>query len=204
MKIALLGSTGNLGSALRDRLSRDGYHVQGLVHGELPPEQAGVMYVQGDANNYNDVLKTVQGCDAVIDVLGGPEKGTIRSEFAATIVKAMHKQGIRRIIAMGGSGILAVGPWRFEQLPIFPNDKKAVTKDHERVHQILLASGLDWMQICPSYMTKGEATGQYKLRTAHPFLLWKQSIHLADVADFIVKELAENKYIGKQVALINI
>lgn len=203
MKIALFGATGNLGLILQNRLISEGHQVRALVHDKVPDDRVGSIYVKGNALKYKDVLKTVESCEAVVDVLGGDEKSTIRSRAARFIVKAMQTQQIKRIISMGGSGILAVGPWHFEQLPVFPKNKKAVSKDHERVHQILLSSGLEWTQICPSFMTNGPAIGKYKVRVGHPFLLWKQTIRLPDVANFIAKELVENQYINKQVALIN-
>jgi len=153
--------------------------------------------------HYDDVLKVITGSDAVIDAVGGDEASTIRSQAIGNITRAMQAAHVSRVIALGGSGILRVGPWRFSQLPVFPNGKKLVTKEHEKVHQALLASNLAWTQICPSFMVEGPKTGRYKTRIGHPFLLWRQTIRLADIADFAVKELQRNEYVGKQVALIN-
>lgn len=203
MQVALFGATGNLGLILQDRLTSSGYQVRSFIHSKSPDAKPNVTYIRGDALNYADILAVIKGCDAVINALGGDEHTTVRSQAASQIVKAMQDEHLKRLICMGGSGILTVGPWHFEQLPVFPKDKRVVTKDHERVYQILLKSDLDWTQICPSIMTNGHALGRYRIRAGHPFLLWKQSIRLADVADFIIKELKENRYISQQLALIN-
>lgn len=210
MKIALFGATGNLGLLLQDDLVKNGHQVRALVHvkadyanHKATAKKPNISYILGDALIAKDIAKTIKGCEAVINVLGGDEKGTIRSQSSALIVQAMQDEHIKRIIAMGGSGILAVGPWRFEQIPVFPKDKRFVSKDHERVHQILLHTSLDWTQLCPSFMTVGPAIGSCKIRVGHPFMLWRQSIRLKDVSNFIVKELKEKRYLGKQLALIN-
>lgn len=203
MRIALLGATGNLGLALQDRLLRDGHHVQALTRTRAGVPTTGVTYIQGNALRYDDISKAIKGCTAVIDTLGGNEDGTIRSRAAALLVKAMRDQHIKHLIIMGGSGVLGVGPWKFSQLPVFPKNKKRVTEDHERVHHLLLSSGLDWTQVCPSIMTEGPAIGKYKVRVNHPFVLWKQTVRLKDVADCISKELIGNRYLSKQIALIN-
>jgi putative NADH-flavin reductase len=203
MRVALLGATGNLGAVLQERLVRDGHDVQALIHNQTPPPAKGATYIKGDALDYDDILKTIKSCTAVIDVVGGSEDSTIRSQVAALLVKAMQAQHIQRLIIMGGSGVLRVGPWKFSQMPVFPNNKRKVTKDHERVHLLLLHSDLDWTQVCPSIMTEGPAIGKYKIRVGHPFLLWKQKVRLEDVADCISKELTTNHYLHKQITLIN-
>lgn len=203
MKVALYGSTGNLGAILCRKLTDAGHMVRALTLTDVKPTYRGIVFIKGDASNYTDVLTVMQGCEAVIDALGGDEHSAVRSVFASNIIKAMHESHIARIIAMGGSGILKVGPWRFSQLPVFPRGKEDVTRDHERVHQMLLKSNLRWTQICPSYMTVGPAKGAYKIRVGHPFLLWRQSVRLEDVADFMVQELQKNAYIQEQVAIIN-
>ena len=203
MRVVLLSDTGNLGLVLQEGLLREGHHIQALIHTQAVNPAPGVTHIGGDALNYEDVLKTVEGCTAVIDALGGSEDSTIRSQTAAILVRVMQDQNIMRLIIMGGSGVLRVGPWKSSQLPVFPNNKKKITEDHERVYQLLLKSKLDWTQICPSIMTGGPATGKYKVRIGRPFLLWKQTVRLEDVADCITEELTGHRYPHKQIELIN-
>jgi putative NADH-flavin reductase len=202
-KVALFGAAGNLGTVLLRHLLDGGYEVHALVRHAPPQDSEQITYTTGNALEYDDALAMIRGCEAVIDVLGGDEHSTVRSEFITNIIKAMREARVRRIIAMGGSGILRVGPWTFSQLPVFPADKRDVTRDHERVYQLLAQSGLLWTQVCPSIMEAGPALGKYKVRIGHPFLLWKQTVRLEDVADFIIRELDGNRYVYKQVALIN-
>ena len=203
MRVALIGTTGNLGLVLQERLLKEGHHIQALIHKQGIDPMSGITYIKGDALNYEDLFITMEGCAAVIDAVGGSEDSTIRSQTAVLVVRAMQDRRIKRLIIMGGSGVLRVGPWKFSQLPVFPNNKKRVTEEHERVYQLLIKSDLNWTQICPSIMTDGPAIGKYKVKIGHPFILWKQSVRLEDVADCIIKELTENQYLHRQIALIN-
>jgi putative NADH-flavin reductase len=47
----------------------------------------------------------------------------------------------------------------------------------------------------------GERTGVYKTQDSYPTQGW--SINTGDLADFMVTELAENKYIRKKVGIAN-
>ena len=68
-----------------------------------------VTFKIGAILDYEDVHSFVRGCD---------EADTIRSQTIVNIVNAMRANGVRRIIAVGRSGVSKVGSWRFNQLPI--------------------------------------------------------------------------------------
>ena len=58
-----------------------------------------------------DVFEAINGSDAVISVLGGAFDGSdkTRSLGMKNIVKQMEKAGVKRIVAIGGPGVLNAG-----------------------------------------------------------------------------------------------
>jgi uncharacterized protein YbjT (DUF2867 family) len=78
---------------------------------------------------------------------------------------------------------------------------KSSREDHESQEIAVKESGLDWTIIRPSGLTDTPRTGVYEVGEDIP--ADTSRIARADVADFILKELEENKLIGKAVTITN-
>ena len=162
-------------------------------------------YVKGDVL-YPALLEAVMpGHDAVISVLGvrnfsGPI--TLLSEGMEAIVNVMKNTGVKRVLTIGGSGILQQTDTRLRRDdPGFPPYLHNITADHYRVYDILSHSGLDWTIVTPPYMPDGERTSEYLVEADYFPQNARNEIAVEDVADFIIKELNENKFVGKRVGI---
>ncbi len=67
--------------------------------------------------------------------------------------------------------------------------------------QIIRQSGLDWTIVRPGLLTNGPTTGRYRA-LLDPSQWRADQISRADVADFLVKEVTERKFVHKAPVLL--
>ena len=114
MRVLITGGTGLIGKVTTERLVEKGWDVR-VIGIEPEFEFNGVEYAQCDILNYDDVLRHMTGCDAVIHLaaIRGPQlapgQDVFRVNVAGTfnIFEAAAKLGIRRIVQ--ASSINALG-----------------------------------------------------------------------------------------------
>lgn len=107
------------------------------------------------------------GQDAVIDTVGGkiPYKhSTLETNVATTIVAAMQRQGVRRLVvtSMLGEGDSAANtPFYFKIL--LPTFLRGETPDKAAMESVVIASELDWVITRPPFLTEKPATGDVRV-----------------------------------------
>ncbi len=200
MKIAIFGSTGRVGSVVfQQAMSK--YEVNRLVRRGSEIDPSGTEIV-GDVLNEEDVMKTIEGSDAVISCLN-TDKDDVLSRSMPILLKAMRCHGVKRIIICGTAGILQARKdsslYRFQS-----NESKrrstTAAEDHLRAFLMLQASEMDWTVVCPTYLPDGERLGNY--RTERDVLPeGGKSISMYDTGDFIFQQLEDDSYIRSRVGL---
>lgn len=199
MKLALFGATGNLGARVLEQAAARGHAVTALVRSPAklgrPPATAKVL--AGDALDAAAVAQAVAGQDAVVNCIGG--EGEIRLQAVERILAAMREAGVRRLINLGGAGLLRLGPFTLYRLPVFPRRMLPVTLEHQKVLAALEASQLDWTFVCPGFMTADGGPG-YQARADRAFF-GGSKVPLAAVAAFIVDELETPRFLRARVAV---
>jgi len=202
MKIALFGATGKTGTLVLNNLLAKSHTVTALVRtpAKITITSPHLKLVQGDALVLSDVERAIEGCDAVISVLGLPslKPSTILTSSVGNIATAMSTKGVKRIISMGSAGILN----EMSGLPglIIGFILRNVLKDHRGAYKILHDSPLEWTVVRPLSLTDGVSTGRYRI-TETGLPKNGRSISRADVADFIVKTLEQGNYIRQSPAI---
>ena len=149
------------------------------------------------------VEKAVRGQDVVLCSLGAGTKGTIRSEGTKNIIRAMEKVGVPRLICQS---TLGVGDSRgnlnfFWKYIMFGGLLRQAYADHVSQEEYVRQSHLDWMIVRPGAFTDGSRTGEYRHGFPGIDKTTKLKISRADVADFMLKLLADNKYLHKTPGL---
>lgn len=115
MKIALIGATGNIGSAVLAELLQRGHQVTALVRaaGRLPT-QANLKEAVADALDPAQVAEAVRGHDAVISAYNpGWQHPDLYATFlrgAKAIADGVKQAGVQRLLVVGGAGSLYVAP----------------------------------------------------------------------------------------------
>ncbi|MGM0852041.1 MAG: NAD(P)-dependent oxidoreductase [Bacillota bacterium] len=200
MKIALFGSTGRVGSVVYQQANST-HEVIRLVRKEMDGQASG-MDIVGDVLNEVDVMKTIEGSDAVISCLN-TDKNDVLTWSMPILLKAMRHHGVKRIITCGTAGILQAqkdsGLYRFQSSESKRRSTTAA-EDHLRAYLILQASGMDWTIVCPTYLPDGERLGEY--RTEKDVLPEEgKSISMYDTGDFIFQQLQDDRYIRRRVGI---
>ena len=205
MRLAIFGGTGRVGRRLIEYAGRDGHGVRTLVRdpGKLPPGLNGNA-VRGDVTDSAAVLATLEGSDAVLSALGGAgltNPGSAISGGMRHIVAAMEQAGVRRVLAVAGSGVLdhPRGGLRSEA-PDFPSIFAPITREHLGTWEALRGSTLDWTLVCCPDLLDGELTRRFRAM-ADVLPPGGTSISVEDVAEFMLQQVSSAEYIRKRVGV---
>jgi len=203
---ALFGATGRAGRRLTAAALRRGYDVRALVRDAARQATVdGVTVVVGDVLDPAAVATTLDGCHAVLSSLGGgttAEPGVTRSLGMQHVVAAMQAAGLRRIVALGGGGVLDAtsAPGLRADQPTYPAVFRLVTAEHRAAWDLLRESGLDWTYVCPPDIPDGDATGVY--RTAADIMPERpKPLPTGDLAEFMVDEVEGRRFLHRRVGI---
>ncbi|MEM7064172.1 MAG: SDR family oxidoreductase [Cyanobacteria bacterium P01_B01_bin.77] len=206
MKLLIFGATGSIGRQVVEQALEQGHTVTAFARNpaNLDIQHTNLNLFQGDVLDLSSVEQAVRGQDAVVCVLGSGKKltGTIRSEGTKHIIQAMEQAGVRRLICQStlGTGDSWSNLNFYWKYVMFGFILRQVFADHERQERYVRQSHLDWTIVRPSAFIEGARTGQYR----HGFPSNDKSqlkITRADVADFILKQLITDVYLGKMPSL---
>ncbi len=207
MKITIFGSTGGTGRELV-RLALDhGHTVTAFARDEAKladMRNNQLRVVQGDVLDPSTVLEGVAGQEAVFSAIGaGRERTQLRENGTSNIVESMERAGVKRLVSLSSLGI---GDSR-SNLPfvlryvIFPTLLRHTMADHERQERVIRQSDLDWTIVRPAYLTDGPLTGTYLHGFSVTERKLKGKISRADVADFMLKQLEDSRYVHETPGL---
>ncbi|MBP8153923.1 MAG: NAD(P)-dependent oxidoreductase [Nitrospira sp.] len=171
MKIALLGVSGFVGSAiLKEALGR-GHEVTAIVRDpeKLQPH-ANLRPQKGDVYTADDVARLVAGHDAVISAFnpgwGNPDIYNLQVKGAQAIIDGVKRAGVKRLLFVGGAGSLEVKPGiQALDLPDFPAEyKQGALATREALNMLRRESDLEWSFLSPSAdLSPGPRTGKFRL-----------------------------------------
>lgn len=205
MKLLIIGSTGSIGQQLVAQALEQGHSVTAFARNpaKIPLRHPHLTIIQGDAMNLSAVEKAVQGQDVVLCALGAGSKGVVRSEGTRHIVQAMEHAGVKRFICQTSLG---VGDSRgnlnfFWKYIMFGFLLKNAYLDHESQEIHVRQSRLNWIIVRPAAFTNGSRTGSYRHGFPAPEKGLQLKISRADVADFMLKQLADDTYLHKTPGL---
>ena len=207
MKLVIFGATGKTGIELAKQALEKGHTVTAFVRdpARLTIEDKRLTFVIGDVFDPVSVAKAVTGQDSIICVLGAGssvKKTTVRTTGTINIIDGMQKNNVKRLIVVTAMGVGE--SWEtlsFINKFFFATFLKNSREDHEAQETAVKESGLDWTIVRPSGLTDTPRTGVYEV--GEMILAKTSKIARADVADLILKELEENKLIGKAVTITN-
>ena len=207
MKIIVFGATGMVGKELVKQALYNGYEVKAYgrnVIFEGLPEDKKVELVQGALFDEGDVLFAIKGCDAVLFAVAGSSDGSDKSISLGlkTVVKQMEKAGVKRIVALGGMGVLnGVNKNMLMEEDDFPPQYNVVSIEHKKALDILESSSVDWTMVCPPAVEAGEATGIFNVAADQLPEPNKEKINSGDLALFMLKQLKQSDYLQQKVSI---
>jgi uncharacterized protein len=215
MKLIIFGATGLVGKQLVQQALFNRHQVKAFGRNVfttdyLPTGSGGetenLELVQGALFDEGEVYNAIKGCDAVISAIGGSMDGTDKTRTLGmkNIIKQMQKAGVKRIIGIGGLGVLnADENSLLVDKDDYPPEYKAVGFEHKKAYELLNESGLDWTFVCPPNIINEGPTGSYSTNANYPPGQNNYKINAGDLAMFMLNELQKNEYVKQRVGISN-
>ncbi|BDR55413.1 short-chain dehydrogenase [Bombiscardovia apis] len=181
-RILVLGAYGQIAQLVRERIinESDAFLTEYLRRAQrlsaIDPSREHI--VEGDVNDYDALLESMQGQDVVYANLGGEFE-----PMAANIVKAMAESGVKRLIWVTGLGLYHEVPGTFGKW-VEESIGSEIMDDTRRAAQIIENADLDSTIIRAAYMDN-EPDRDYELtQKGEPFR--GTTVSRAAIADLIV------------------
>jgi putative NADH-flavin reductase len=201
MKLLIFGASGGTGRELLEQSLDQGHAVTALVRD--PDKIKDVSHTKlrvmaGSVLDAKAVENAMSEQEAVLFSVGaGTQRSSVREEGTKTVIEAMEKAGVRRLVCQTSLG---VGESRsnlsfltkYVVVDIFLRHAFA---DHERQERVLKQCLLDWIVVRPPHLLNGPRTGAYRHGFATTDKTIQGKISRADVADFMLKQLTDDTYL---------
>ncbi|MEJ8844055.1 SDR family oxidoreductase [Lacibacter sp. H375] len=206
MQLIVFGATGQVGTQLVKQALWRGHSVKAYGRNvyEMDIEDEKLEKIKGGLFDAGDILRALKGCDAVLSAIGGAFDGSdkARSLGMKTIVTQMQKAAIKRIVALGGLGIL-----NFDEHSLiidqkdYPEEYLPVGNEHRKAYEHLKDSPLDWTFVCSPDIINEGPTGNYITRKDYPPQPNLSRINAGDLAQFMLNELERNEFVKSRVGI---
>lgn len=197
----MLGASGGCGRWVTDLAAQRGHRVTALVRpSAMFAVPAGVNVLRGEVLDPSTLEGALDGMDAVLCCVGirrrrpsNPWSGLasppdLTSRVASSLVDAMPRRGVRRIIAISAAGVGSsaskvspINRWLFRHSNI-----GVAYADLELMEQALRGADLDWLAVRPATLTNGPPTGRQHVV---PFYGLLTRIPRADVATWMLNSV---------------
>ncbi|WP_067721242.1 NAD(P)-dependent oxidoreductase [Nocardia yamanashiensis] len=207
MRIAIFGATGTVGRKVTEQALQAGHEVTILTRsaGNSTVSHPNLTVVVGDVLDPSAVEQTVLGQDAVIVTLGAGRKGVLRAEGTKTVIQAMERTGVKRLVCMSSLG---VGDsrgnlnflWKYI---LFGMLLRQAYADHGVQETYVQASDLDWTIVRPAAFTDDPATGGYHRDVPAGAKGLTLKISRADVAAFLLEQVSDATYLRRTPGISN-
>ena len=203
MNLLIIGATRGIGIQLLEQALQVGHTVTALVRDaqKMPKQHDRLRVIQGDILDPESVQSAMAEQEAVCITIGiGITWKPVRvfSQGTRNVLEAMRRQGVRRLICITGVGAgdsKGHGGFLYDRFfnPIF---LKTIYEDKDRQETLIRASETEWTIVRPGLLTNGPLIKKYQVITDLTDVT-AGKISRADVAHFILEELAANRYLGQ-------
>ncbi|MNH61160.1 NAD(P)-dependent oxidoreductase [Aeromonas media] len=197
MKIALIGASGFVGSAILNEAVSRGHHVTAIVRdtSKLTPHPQ-VTAVAVDAQDPQALADVIKGHDRVISAYNpGWSTPDIHDQYlkgASAIVEAA-KAAHSWLLVVGGAGSLEIAPGvQLVDTPDFPAEwKQGALAARDGLTALRREAALDWRFVSPPvFLEPGEKRGGYRLGGDQVLFSGDKpaGIRVGDLADGVLNE----------------
>lgn len=170
MKIALIGASGFIGSALRDEALRRGHAVTALVgHPERLQPAPRLTARRADVMDTDALAQALRGHDAVLSAFSGHAQPDIYAYYMRgfhSILDAVKAAGVPRLLVVGGAASLETAPGKllFDS-PDFPEAYRPTAQGAlDALRALRREDTLDWTMLSPAAeIFPGERSGAFRL-----------------------------------------
>jgi uncharacterized protein YbjT (DUF2867 family) len=198
MKLTIFGGSGRTGQLLVRQALDAGHEVTVLARApeKLAFTDPKLRVLPGDINDTAAVAEAVAGADAVVNLVSG-------AAGARNVVAAMRASGTRRLLSTIGAGVgdPADQPGLLDRLigGLIKLLARETWDDALAQAEAVRGSGLDWTLVRVGRLTDKPSAGAragYLGRAGN-------SLTRADLADWLLAQLASDAYVGKAPVVSN-
>ncbi len=209
MIITVFGASGQVGKRVVNYALAKGHTVRAfgrnvidLIDEDIRNDR--LEAIVGSVFDEQEVGDAIKGADAVISALGGSLAGDdkTRSLGMKKIVAQMQKFGVRKLISVGGLGLLSTDDGKFiMDTPDYPKEYISVGMEHKHAFLSMQNSMLDWTFVCSPDIKEGDGEGRYVV--SDTFLPQPNNFHIltGDLAHFMVNEAEHPKHKKQRVGI---
>lgn len=200
-KIAVLGGGGRTGKYLVNHLINEGFQLKVLLR---HPEQfliqsQQIEIVNGDATHPESIQQLVEGCDAIISVVGQrPGESLVASRATQNLLDAMNHFGIKRLISLAGLNVDTPSDQKGQETLMATEWMKAnypeIHADRQKSYTLLEQSPLDWTLVRVPFIEFQEASGDLAVNLEDCL---SGKINAGSLAVFLVDQIQDEAYIQK-------
>jgi uncharacterized protein YbjT (DUF2867 family) len=203
-RVLVVGATGGTGRELVAQALERGHEVTAFVRdpAALRIEHPRLRVARGDVLDSASLEAAVRGQDAVLSALGHRRyfpPTRILSEGTRNLLRAMEAHGTRRFVCETALGIgdSAGRMGLLYTLFIIPVILPFYYWDKLRQERLIAASPVPWVIVRPGALQNGAKRGVRRHGRGVGSWLWTPAIPRADVAAFMLDQLADDAYLGE-------
>ena len=208
MKIVVFGASQGVGLELLKLAVGSQHDVTAVVRNpsKLSLRDANLAIVKGDILDSSSVTGALQDQDAVCICVGIPptrKPVDVFSAGTANVLAAMADHPGQKLVVVTGIGAgdsQGHGGFFYDNI-INPLLLGTIYADKNRAESLIRASEVPWLIVRPGFLTNGPRTGTYRVIDDLSGVV-AGKISRADVADFMLKELAAPTHFGKTPLLM--
>ncbi len=204
--IAVLGANGGIGQQVVNLALKHGHNVTAILRtpSKLTIVHPNLKIVKGDIMKPETLEKHLYDKDAVISTIGknSLKETTLYSQGNKSLLSIMEKTNTDRVFFISAAGIEINPSFGFFMKLIVRYVLQRILKnmfaDLVRMERIVKDSNQNWTIIRPPQLTNNPYTGHYRF-SINSFLKKGLKISRADLADFIIKNIANESIYQKTV-----
>lgn len=205
MKLIIFGATGGTGQQVVTQALVQAHTVTAFVRRPeaVTTRHANLTIVQGDIVDAATVAVAVAGQDVVLSALGTRGGPSVLVEGTRNILEAMKAHDVRRSLWVSSFGVgdsLKNMGW-LAQTVIVKGFLRQSIEEKEVQEKLIRELGEDWIIARPGGLTDGPLTGSYRCVIGPKEKVGRPAISRADVADFLLKNLTDTRYVRQAVGL---
>jgi putative NADH-flavin reductase len=172
VKLVIFGPTGMIGSRILDEALSRAHQVTAITRdpSRFSISHQNLTIVAGNALDPASVVDVVKGHDAVLSAIGTSGSSVeVIADAARSLIEGLSQSGIRRLVVVGGAGVLEVEPGvQFVDSPNFFEEYRPLALVHREAYNLYKTSDLDWTFFCPAAeIASGERTGKFQVGADH-------------------------------------
>ncbi len=203
MKIVVFGASQGIGYQLLRLTVASQHDVTAVMRSptKLNMSAPNLTIVNGDIRDGSTVGRTVENQDVVCICVGIPptrKPVDVFSTGTANVLGAMAGHSSQKLVVVTGIGAgdsKGHGGFFYDCI-INPLLLGTIYADKNRAEALIRDSNVPWLIVRPGFLTNGSRTGTYRVLDDLSGVV-AGKISRADVADFMVKQLATPTHFGK-------